>query len=363
MKPKAAAAPFLPTAVRTVAETDDVRTIEGLAYPFRGRDTYGTFFSVRTDFHWDLYPDVVPGATRSTEDPKFIRPNTFNHGFDPEIGLSRVGGWSPVRMDADGVWVQAQIDKRGAYYATRLKPLLDGGHLGLSGGSAEHSVRIDNRSGEVLDWPAYELALTPTESNPLAQLAVRAAETGASLRIVSALADRPVDAVLEEPPATRGIQTFSDIQASAVMDDELPEAFDTLRSAIYSAIWAIDADFNPETPEAKQAAIATSLEQFRTYVVSILDQAAAQPRSGVRAGARNSVADQAHVDAIHTHAVALGAAAHSDTTASDGEDAARSGDPLPAIRVVERVDPAALRDELLESARKAGEDAARRLTG
>ena len=32
-------------AVRTVSETDDFRLIEGLAYPFKMRDTYGTFFS------------------------------------------------------------------------------------------------------------------------------------------------------------------------------------------------------------------------------------------------------------------------------------------------------------------------------
>jgi hypothetical protein len=48
-------------------------------------------------------------------------------------------------MDADGVWVRAQIDKRHAYYESRLKPLLDSNALGLSGGSAEHSVRIDQR--------------------------------------------------------------------------------------------------------------------------------------------------------------------------------------------------------------------------
>lgn len=342
-----------PLAVRTVAEDDDVRTIEGLAFPFKGRDTYGTFYSARTDFHWDLYPDVVPDGTRTGE-PRFIRPATFHHGFDPEIGLSRVGGWSPVRMDADGVWVQAQIDKRGIYYENRLKPLLDGGHLGLSGGSAEHSVRIDNRSGEIRDWPVYELALTPTESNPLAQIATRAADTGASLKIVAALADRPIDATIEDKPATRG---WSEAASDAAMG----------AGALGTLLYILSS----ESDEPDQAAIVQrSIDALAEWLnaeraeVGTPDDGA-EPMgvmSGTRAGARNSASDQAHVDAIHTHAVALGAAAHSDTPA-DGEDAARSGDPLPAIRVVERVDPAALRAELLDSARKAGEDAARRLTG
>ena len=166
-------------AIRTVSEDKNVHVIEGLAFPFRGRDTYGTFFSARTDFHWDLFPD-------SEAEPQFLRPMTFQHGFDEEFGLSRQGGWTPIRTDADGVWVRAQIDKRQKYYATRIKPMLESGALGLSGGSAEHSVRIDERSGEILEWPAYELALTPTESNPLAQIAVRAEET---IRIVASRAE------------------------------------------------------------------------------------------------------------------------------------------------------------------------------
>ena len=194
-------------AVRTVSETDDVRVIEGLAYPFKGRDTYGTFFSARTDFSWDLFPD-------SMTEPQFIRPLTFQHGFDSDFGLTRQGGWSPVRIDDDGVWVQAQIDKRATYYATRLGPLLDAGALGLSGGSAEHSVRIDQRTGEVNAWPAYELALTPVESNPLAQIAARSAETAASLvRITDGSEDVPVTVV--PPKAIRYSPSATDASMAA----------------------------------------------------------------------------------------------------------------------------------------------------
>lgn len=344
-------------AVRTVDETDDVRTIEGLAYPFKGRDTYGTFFSARTDFHWGLFPDTIPSATRDAgEDARFIRPTTFHHGFDKDFGLEvdgiRVGGWSPVRTDADGVWVRSQIDKRHAYYENRLKPLLDSGALGLSGGSAEHSVRIDQRSGEVLDWPAYELALTPVESNPLAFIAARADEIAATLRIVSEPAD---------PPAVRGIQTFADIQAAAVMSDELPEAFDTLESAIYSAIYATDADFNPETPEAKQAAIATSLEQFGAYVVSILESAAATPRSGTRTSrhAIRGVEGSGLIAAHDNLASVLG------MDCAPGDASARSAEGLPAFRLVvepERpdVDLAAMATRTAETA---AIEAVRRLTG
>lgn len=324
------------SAVRTIEETDEVRTIEGLAYPFKARDTYGTFFSARTDFHWDYFPDVLPakaGKRSSAEvEPRYIRPVNFHHGFDEAFGLSREGGWSPIRVDADGVWVRAQIDKRTRYYEGRLKPLLDSGALGLSGDSAEHNVRIDQRSGEVLDWPAYGLALTPVESNPLAQLATRAADTGSTLRIVSALAAKPLDATLEEPPpaAVRGIQTFADLAAAAEMSEELPEAFDTLTSAIYSAIYAVDADFNPVSAEEKHAAIQTSLDQFRDCVLGILDTAGAPARSGEMFLSAIRAAKRA------TATVALEAAtAATDTSSTDaGDDAARSAEAQPGIRVL-----------------------------
>lgn len=178
--------PDLTTAIRTVSETEDVHVIEGLGYPFggpfNGSDSYGTRFSAQTNFHWDLYPDVVPSATRSAEEPKYIRPLTYQHGFDKEIGLVRNGGWSPVRMDAQGVWVQAQLDKHSEYYGA-IRELLGKNALGFSGESAEHAVRIA-KNGEILEWPAGPLSMTPVPSNPWAQIAARSEDT---LRIVAAL--------------------------------------------------------------------------------------------------------------------------------------------------------------------------------
>ena len=300
-------------AVRTVREDDDVRVIEGLAYPFRGRDTYGTFFSARTDFHWPLFPDTDPsGASRAGSAPLYIRPATFHHGFDKDFGLDsggeRVGGWSPVRVDADGVWVEAQINKRHQYYATRLAPLLDAGALGLSGGSAEHSVRIDQRSGEVLDWPAYELALTPVESNPLAQIATRA---GDALRII---ADRQPP----KPAATPAVRFHSAADASqgasllsGLTDLMAGEADEPDQLAVLQRV----ADGLTEWIGMERAEIGQSGDAEDDDV-----PVAVAYYSGTRAGRRNSAADAAELATAHNSiATVLG------MDCAPGDASARSG--------------------------------------
>ena len=165
-------------AIRTVSEDDDFHVIEGLLYPFsgpfpNGKDSYGTNFSARTNFYWDLFPDRSPSDPEDVP-ARFVRPVTYQHGFDPEAGLSRMGGYSPIRVDKRGVWVQAQLDKHHAYYE-ELRALLGEDALGFSGESSEHAVRIA-KDGEVREWPAGPASLTPTPSNPFAAIAARSAE-------------------------------------------------------------------------------------------------------------------------------------------------------------------------------------------
>jgi hypothetical protein len=171
-------------AIRTVREDDDVHVIEGWGIPFVGPfggfDTYRTSAKPTTNFHWDLFPDALPG---SGDDPQYTRPVTYQHGFDSEIGLCRIGGWTPVRVDKKrGVWVQAQLDKHDEYYAA-IRELMDKDALGFSSGSVEHAARIDDKTGDWIDWPAWDLALTPTPSNPWATIAARTAAFGEAMVI------------------------------------------------------------------------------------------------------------------------------------------------------------------------------------
>ena len=288
-------------AVRTVSETDDVHVIEGLlAYdgPFGGRDSYGTYFSARTAWGLDLHPQGIPVL--------------YNHGFDNDIGLTPLGFTTPpasFRADDDGLWVQMQLDKREKYYATRVRPLLDKGALGISQGSAEHSVRIDEKSGEVLAWPLHEVSLTPTESNPYNVVAARSGETDV-IHVIEAL---------------RGVPPGD---------------------------WA-KSDARLEGLVARDEATRTEPE---------FDE---HDTDAIRAGAEFSSKNRTHLDAIHQHAAAImshtGAMGAVHPMPADEPDAAsRSAEPLISVTFAEpREDVAAVRARLLQTAAQVGEDVAK----
>lgn len=351
-------------AVRTISETDDVHILEGLGIPFGGpfdgRDSYGTFASARTDFHWDLFPDVVPGKSgaRSAEQgqPKFIRPNTFHHGFDKTVGLSRIGGWSPTRTDDDGVWVQAQLDKHQAHYA-KVRALLDKGALAFSVGSAEHSVRIDEKTGEWLDWPAYELALTPTESNPYAQIATRSAHESGLLRIAAqdkvegeaAAADKPAVRTFSEAAQDAGSGAMILSQLYGLLADEAdePDQAPLIQSAIDSLEqWLTLESDEIGTPEDTDESAAES-------------QALGAYMSAVRIGKRNSTTDAGRIQNMHDLSTELGAACASEPTA-------RSAEEPPALRIVAPetpdVDIEKVRDLIRSEAVRTARDMVRELT-
>ena len=346
------------TAFRTVREDDNVRVIEGLGIPFggpfNGRDSYGTYASARTDFLWELFPDSTPND--GTE-PRFVRPVTFEHGFDPTIGLRRSGGWSPIRQDEEGIWVQAQLDKRAKYYA-RIAKLIDKDALAFSSGSAEHSVRFDERTGEWLQWPAYELALTPTESNPYATIAAR---TGDVFEILQAFSATRRDIPKEERDA-------ADAADFAGPDRSFPILAPEDVSAAAHSLGRASGD----TESIKARIIAIAKRKGAAYVAQLPDAWTGEDgaRSAVRAGRRNSTADQKGIDAIHDMTVALGTTAHLpdalDEAEHEGEPdeeaAARTGEAMPGL-LPELPDLGATRVDPLEAAREIGQRVARERLG
>jgi hypothetical protein len=247
--------------VKFVEETDDAWIYEGLAIPYGGvtkdgQDLTGSHFTAKTDLCLDWFPD---GG----------RPFLYRHGFDDSVKMSPVGRETgAVREDDKGRWYRFQIEK-AKEYAAEVKQLLDDGVLALSSGAVDHLTKISAKSGEIKVWPWVELSGVPNPANPEALLyRVKSVDAVEHLTIVETAVP---DAIAPEPTA-KAIQTFSDIIAAEEVGEQLPEALNTLTSAVYSALWACDADFNPLPAEDKRAALQASLDQFRDYVVGLFDK-------------------------------------------------------------------------------------------
>jgi hypothetical protein len=290
-------------AVKFVDGSDDL--IEGLILPYGGplggRDLTGTFFTKDTNFCLEWFPE---GG----------RPGLYAHGFDGATKTSVIGREVKSWVDDKGRWLQAQLDKSHQYWA-EIKELVDAGALRMSSGAVDHLVEVAAKSGAIKQWPWVEWSLVPNPANPDAVVyQVKSAEAVQHLVAIGLTPPEPLAAIT---PAVKGIQTFSDIQAAAVMDDELPEAFDTLRSAIYSAIWAVGADMQPYSADDKQAAIQQSLTEFGAYVVGILDRAARSAPPATKEDRHNSGIGMADIQSIHDHSASLGAACSGAGKATD----------------------------------------------
>ena len=332
-------------AIRTVSETDDVHIIEGLGYPFggpfNGSDSYGTRFTKQTNFYWSLYHDTEP-AVRAASEPGYVRPMTYQHGFDPEVGLLRVGGYSAVRMDAKGIWVQAQLDKHNEYYSA-IRDLLDQNALGFSGESSEHAVRVA-KNGDVLEWPAGPMSLTPIPSNPWAVISVRAADT---LRIVEALrADTEVGGKMVD-------RTKLDVSDFAGPDRSYPI---TDGQSVAAAVDLVGKAADPE--EVKANIIRLAKEKGLTGALPESWRSAELPTEAVRIGKTiSSATGQRLLNAHDALAAVMGMeCAPPSQTEPDADDAARSADALPTIRLVAPADDGAFRAAVLADVSQAAEE-------
>lgn len=129
-----------------VKKVGDYR-IRGYGVVFGGRDLYGETFESDTDF----------GESRS-----FIGMPVY---YDHALGSirSQIGEVKAYQFADDGIEFEIELDRRKAY-ADTLMQLADAGALGMSSGSAQHLVVIDDN--KIKRWPLLELSLTPTPAEP-----------------------------------------------------------------------------------------------------------------------------------------------------------------------------------------------------
>ena len=112
-------------------------------------DLTGDFFTAQTDF----------GPHRQTV-------VMYHHGADSALGLKQLGGkLADLRIDDEGVWIEAQLDLRDQYERMIYERMAKQGKLGWSSGTAGHLVKRSLSSGKAYHidswWLGLDASLTP----------------------------------------------------------------------------------------------------------------------------------------------------------------------------------------------------------
>ena len=117
----------------------------------KATDLEGDYFTKSTDYGFPL------------EDGKRVPLNVYyHHGMDSTVGKKSIGSGF-IKMDAEGLWYEAQLDMADEY-GKMIAKLCKQGKMGFSSGAAAHMVERKSMGGasEIIRWPIAEASITPT---------------------------------------------------------------------------------------------------------------------------------------------------------------------------------------------------------
>lgn len=117
----------------------------------KATDLEGDYFTKSTDYGFPL------------EEGKRVPLNVYyHHGMDAQVGKKSIGS-GYIKMDAEGLWYEAQLDMADEY-GKMIAKLCKQGKMGFSSGAAAHMVERKSMGGasEIVRWPIAEASITPT---------------------------------------------------------------------------------------------------------------------------------------------------------------------------------------------------------
>ena len=117
----------------------------------KATDLEGDYFTKATDYGFPL------------EEGKRVPLNVYyHHGMDSQVGKKSIGS-GYIKMDAEGLWYEAQLDMADEY-GKMIAKLCKQGKMGFSSGAAAHMVERKSMGGasEIIRWPIAEASITPT---------------------------------------------------------------------------------------------------------------------------------------------------------------------------------------------------------
>ena len=190
------------------------------------------------------------------------KPILYDHGLNVKLAATFLGKSTKTEADDDGLWIEAELDRHGAYME-QVRHLLDAGVLGWSSGSVGHLVRREN--GLIKSWPIVEFSLTPTPAEPrtlgvnvLKALAEVDATYSALLPEATAVAVQDADGVdaeatkssasipMEEPMPNTAVPMDTQDTAAVIPSPTTPDVATLMEQAAAKAVAAFAAAQTPD---------------------------------------------------------------------------------------------------------------------
>lgn len=256
-------------------------------------DADGDFFTAATDF------DILDGERATIY---------YHHGLDAHIGPRPIGSGS-LKVMADGVWIDGQIDINDQQVKVYHERYTLKGRAGWSSGSLPHLVvkeRRPNGANFIARWPlGKDASITPIpagglEANRVYSIKSLAADTGLADLEPEATQDSGGDDA--HPAVNAANHTPPQTEAKTMSDDKfltIEQVTDAMKSVVAPMAARLDAlerePVNAVTPAVKSVNVALNSDAWRYDGISIGDLAMAVEllRQTGRSGLSRGVSDAA----------------------------------------------------------------------
>ena len=199
-------------AVKVIKNTDSEYRVGGYGIVFGGQDLDGDTFTKDTDFWTDKL-----GASKLT---------LYQHGADGSVKQAVIGNAEVKSIDDVGMWIEAQLDMQGEYFAA-IRQLVDTGALGWSSGAISHLVSRDVKHSPdgheslIKSWPIIEFSLTPNPAEPRTLGVEQLKQIDPQIVIKTADATEQPEATAEESTAIDSDGTQRGDDAETVTDENI----------------------------------------------------------------------------------------------------------------------------------------------
>jgi hypothetical protein len=220
-------------------------------------DLYGEYFDKSTDFLLDEFP-VQNFALM-----------LYDHGLDKTIKALGIGRVDTLRMDEEGVYVEAELKalnpkkwkqqqlENSDEYLSIIREMIDEGRIGWSSGAYPTTVEVEQR--HIKSWGIVEASLTPRPAGGLHN-------TRVDMKTYQSLLREGIDPI----EATRSIDYLENLQAEV---KEMPITKDQF--SVMLTKWADDLTkavcMEMEDEEETRSFANESTEDIKSVVIAEIE--------------------------------------------------------------------------------------------